>query len=190
MQKSIFPMDDIEILDNYFPEHLFKPIEEFFMGSGVNFRVSDGAITSEGCQWAWNEQVNRPDDGYFQFCHSIFEGHVVVSKSFNMIQPILEHENIISLFRIKANLNPRTENIQVYDNGFHTDHGSCNYPHTPKMTTAILYINTNNGYTLFEDGTKVESVRNRLVKFPCSKKHTGTNCSDEKRRVVINFNWF
>ena len=33
-------------------------------------------------------------------------------------------------------------------------------------TTSILYMNTNNGYTIFENGDKVESVENRLVTFP------------------------
>ena len=179
----------MQIIDDYLPDDLFQPVEEFFMGSGVTYRV-DGEVNVIGCQWAWNDQINYANDGYFQFTHNIYDGHSILSKSFNMIEPILNHEKVISLYRIKANLNPRTENLQIYDDGFHTDHGSCNDLHTPKMTTAIYYVNTNNGYTLFEDGTKVESVANRLVKFPCSIKHTGTNCTDEKRRVVINFNWF
>ena len=51
-------------------------------------------------------------------------------------------------------------------------------------------MNSNDGYTLFEDGTKVESVANRLVRFPASIKHTGTTCTNANRRVLINFNWF
>ena len=30
----------------------------------------------------------------------------------------------------------------------------------------------------------------RMVIFPANIKHTGTTCSDEKRRVVINFNFY
>ena len=55
--------------------------------------------------------------------------------------------------------------------------------------TAIFYINTNNGYTLFEDGTKVESVENRICIFPYYMKHTGTTCTDKNQRVVININY-
>jgi len=51
-------------------------------------------------------------------------------------------------------------------------------------------MNTNNGYTKFEDGTKIESVANRMVFFSSNMKHTGTSCTDEKIRVVINFNYF
>ena len=41
----------------------------------------------------------------------------------------------------------------------------------------------------FEDGTKIESVANRLISFPEEMKHRGTSCTDEKIRVVINFNY-
>ena len=50
-------------------------------------------------------------------------------------------------------------------------------------------MNTNDGYTLFEDGTKVESVMNRLVTFPYTMKHAGTTCTNSPFRMVINFNY-
>ena len=52
------------------------------------------------------------------------------------------------------------------------------------------YLNTNDGYTVFEDGTQIESVKNRILIFKTSLKHTGTNCTDQKRRVLINFNYY
>ena len=57
------------------------------------------------------------------------------------------------------------------------------------VRTSILYMNTNDGYTLFEDGTKVESVMNRLITFPYNMKHAGTTCTDVPFRMVINFNY-
>ena len=59
-----------------------------------------------------------------------------------------------------------------------------------QWTTSIYYVNTNNGYTKFETGEIVESVENRMVTFPSNIRHTGSSCSDEKIRVVINFNYF
>ena len=56
-------------------------------------------------------------------------------------------------------------------------------------TTAILYINTNNGYTEFENGEKVESVANRVVMFPSNTKHRGITQTDEQTRILINFNF-
>ena len=59
-----------------------------------------------------------------------------------------------------------------------------------QWTTSIFYINTNDGYTKFEDGTKIESIANRMITFPANINHTGTSCTDEQTRVVINFNYF
>ena len=56
-------------------------------------------------------------------------------------------------------------------------------------TTAIFYVNSNNGYTEFENGAIVESEENRMVVFPAEMKHRGTSCTDKKIRVVINFNY-
>ncbi len=46
------------------------------------------------------------------------------------------------------------------------------------------------GYTEFEDGTKVECVANRLVWFPSDIKHRGVSQLDTKVKSVINLNYF
>ena len=58
----------------------------------------------------------------------------------------------------------------------------------PGATTAILYLNTNDGYTLFEDGRQVARVANRLVLFDASLRHTGVSCTDAPERLVLNLN--
>jgi hypothetical protein len=56
--------------------------------------------------------------------------------------------------------------------------------------TAIFYLNTNDGYTIFEkDGEKIDSLENRMLIFDSSERHSGTNCTDQKYRAVINFNF-
>ena len=55
--------------------------------------------------------------------------------------------------------------------------------------TAIFYVNSNNGYTVFENGLKVDSQENRLVVFNSDLLHAGTTCTDQKIRCVINFNF-
>ena len=87
------------------------------------------------------------------------------------------------LDRIKANLNVRTP--EIIENKFHTDI----IPPTKPFTTAIFYVNTNNGYTKFKDGTIVESVANRLVTFPVNKKHSGSTCTNKNVKVVVNLNY-
>ena len=83
-----------------------------------------------------------------------------------------------TLIRAKAVLTPKTENPQ--NSGFHIDY--------PNMTTATYYINDNNGYTEFRDGSRVESISNRMLIFDSNLEHAGVTCTDEKRRVLINFN--
>ena len=91
---------------------------------------------------------------------------------------------VYSLQRVKINLQERQE--KIIEHGMHIDYNDA----PENALTSILYINTNNGYTKFETGEKVESVENRLVTFPNSLKHTGTtNSCDEKYRCVMNIDW-
>ena len=56
-------------------------------------------------------------------------------------------------------------------------------------TSAVFYVNTNNGYTKFEDGTIVESVANRVVTFPTPIRHTSVSQTDTGYRITINCNY-
>ena len=83
------------------------------------------------------------------------------------------------LNRVKANLVVRTsKNIE---HGMHTDQ--------PKGKTGIFYINNCNGYTKFEKGEKIYSEENKYIEFNSKIKHSGASCTDEKIRIVINFNY-
>ena len=62
------------------------------------------------------------------------------------------------------------------------------YPYSHKA--AIFYINTCDGYTKLEDGTKIDSVANRMLLFDASKPHTPSDCTNQSVRVNINFNYF
>ena len=58
------------------------------------------------------------------------------------------------------------------------------------MKTAVFYINTNNGYTEFENGVRVNSVANRVCIFDSHLKHRGTTHSEgSNQRIVVNFNY-
>ena len=57
------------------------------------------------------------------------------------------------------------------------------------MTTAIFYLNTNNGATEFKSGEGVDSIKNRLVVFPKNTYHRAVNQTDTDKRIVLNFNY-
>ena len=146
-------------------------------------------MTSVDLPWHWgdfiieNEDLECDELDNYQMHHTMFMNSSPQNQSYNWIVPIISDPRLEcrALVKIKANLNNRSS--EIIRHGFH-----CDVPY--HCTTAIFYLNTNNGYTEFEDGTKVDSISNRLVTFPSSIRHTGTTCTDQKRRLVINFNYF
>jgi len=167
----------IQIIDNYLDPDDFNRIRLYFEG-----KLDDGTIENS-CNWHFVPGCAQIGDGHYHFSsyiHSMFE--VRIPRAFELLKPLIERTNMSSIARIKANCMIRTEKLKVMMDGFHDD-----YPHT--LTTGIYYINTNDGYTLFEDGTKCDSVANRFCIFPCGIKHTGTTCTTTDRRLLINFNY-
>tara|TARA_B100000287_G_C20443610_1_gene706608 strand:- start:80 stop:685 length:606 start_codon:yes stop_codon:yes gene_type:complete len=123
----------------------------------------------------------------FQFVHSFYKSLSMEKKDNgkynNLLNLFLFKILPFALVRIKANLVPRTPKIKKH--ALHVD-----YPFLqPNLQTGIYYVNDNNGYTEFEDGTKVDSVKGRFIVFPTSMKHTGTTCTNKVYRCVINFNF-
>jgi len=168
----------IEVVDDFLPEEQYQLIYDYFMGN-----LNKGDI-AHSCVWTYHSGISLPNDGHFQFIQQIFCRNTIISPAFSILNPILQKENVVAVARIKANMLLKTEDLLVFDWAFHTD-----LTDTP-ATTAIYYINSNDGYTLFEDGLKIESIANRFVKFPCNYKHTGTTCTNTDRRVLINFNYY
>jgi hypothetical protein len=106
----------------------------------------------------------------------------VKSNKIEILDPILRRINPSAIVRIKANLQPRAETI--YTHQYHLDHNFFS------GKIAIFYINSNDGYTIFEDGTKIDSVENRLLVFNGDVLHTGTTCTNQKVRCLINFMFY
>jgi hypothetical protein len=123
-----------------------------------------------------------------QFCYQLYRDHTWQGAGEAIVSRFLRHLRPLTLVRVKANLQVRTETR--VQNSFHVDLSDPDLRPYPHMLTAIYYVNTNDGLTVFEDGTEVESVANRVVIFPSELRHTGTTCTNKKRRVVINFNYF
>ena len=88
--------------------------------------------------------------------------------------------NFRSMIRIKINAYPYTNIVKE-----HKDHFDSYFRHTG----AVFSLNTCDGFTKFYDGTKVESVANRIVFFDASKFHHSTTTSNAKLRYNINFNF-
>ena len=160
--------------DNFLDRREFDKLQTEIMGDNFAWFYAD-IIDYEG-------QKDK-----FQFYHQFYFSNAPTSSVIELINPLVDKINPSILGKIKANLLTRTPNI--VENEFHVDIGFSEEK-MKQLSTSIFYVNTNNGYTEFEDGTIVESVANRVVTFSANMKHRGTSCTDERTRVVINFNYF
>ena len=156
--------------------------------------IIDNALSLDGYKRIANTLLNRQfgwhfsgkisakdaDDGYY-FAHEFYASYGPTSEHTELLFPIIDILQPRAIIRMKANLYPSLPTLSVH--GFHVDQ-------TYEHKGAIYYVNNNDGYTELEDGTKIESVANRLVLFDSSKPHRSTGCTDAPVRVTINFNYF
>jgi hypothetical protein len=163
----------IQIIDNFLPENTFLEVKNLLDSSYFPWYKFDVLNDYEIiCDPIYNTQ----------FIHVFYQRNVPVGEHTQILNPFLKLLNVRSLVKVKANLNPRTD--KIIKHGFHTDFDGDD------LKTAVYYVNTNDGYTLFKNGTKVESIQNRIVIFNVDNAHTGTTCTNSQYRTVINFNYF
>ncbi len=155
----------MQVIDNFLSEDEFKDLRDYI--SSTSFPWYFGLVTT--------------DSKIAQFVHTFYSNDTPTS-TWPHVKFLRARLNMASLVRIKVNLNPKTENLIVHKDAFHIDY--------PDITTAVYYLNTCDGYTLFEDGPKVNSVENRIVIFDSNMRHTGTSCTNESGRLVMNINYF
>ena len=141
-------------------------------------------IKKEIKQMHWfysNFTSEETDKSNFLFYHLIFENNKVESNRYfnTILMPILGKLNFKYLHRAKLNL--YTKQDKQIKTDYHT---ACNIEHT----VALFSLNTNNGYTEFEDGKKIKSEENNLVIFPGHLKHRSINQTDENVRLNLNIN--
>jgi hypothetical protein len=157
-------------------------------------KIKDLMVSDEGnFQWYFSPCKVTDGDGIPQFYHVFYDNCNINSDRFQYIEPLVKKINPVALVRIKSNITMKTSTILT--SPLHSDILPEIYENRENVTldnqrTGVFYLNTNNGYTYFESGERVDSVENRLVVFPSSKRHAGTTNTDADFRCVINLNWF
>ena len=195
----------VQIYDNFLETKLFKHVQKILLGPMFPWVYNDKVIDdyeyikktkkyNEIKQLDNVDVVRHQDDDTFQFTHLFFRGPLQGDWSPETINinPVLNAIAPRAWTRIKANLGTKDSEHMI--GGWHCDlhwpeEGDTRIPYDDTLT-AILYMNTNNGYTLLETGYKVESVENRLVIFPNNVLHTGISQTDTNVRVLINFDFW
>ena len=166
----------VQIFNNFLDQEVFLEIKKFIM--------------SPRCQWRYVNYIAHKDgrdndnDGYFvhsfKDCHpQTFQDRYPESPHFPLIVKILDKIQYQNILRIRSSLYPRRD-VQKPD-PFHIDY---NFPHR----VCIFYVNTNNGYTMFENGEKIPSVENQLATFDGSEKHCSVVQTDTPARYIVNIN--
>ena len=165
------------VIDNFLDKQSFQILQKIILGHDFG--------------WFYNNGIDWEDANKFQFTHLFYQDNIGInSGGYVTLNAIIDKLKPKEITRIKANLLTRTLDVVV--NNFHVDvdlDSIKDLPLETKAKTAIFYINTNNGYTEFEDGSTVKSIENRMVIFPSDISHRGTSCTDQNTRVVINFNY-
>lgn len=169
-------MNTIEVYDNFLNYDDFLQIR--------NTLISDQFPWYYKCFIDYPPNVQEYVDysNNFQFTHMFYDKYNSVSNHTQLLVPLIEKINPSALIKIKANLLTRTDSLMK--NMFHVD------LNLNQSKTAVFYVNSNDGKTIFETGQEIESIENRLIVFNCDMKHTGTTCTNEKVRCVINLNYY
>jgi len=177
---------NIKIIDNFLDKESFKKLQDFVLG--------------DGCPWFYNKQkvTNAypisPIKGYesddpHQFTHTFLRyENMNWSPTTTHLSSFLAKIHSRFWIRIKGNLS--TINSKPMVGGWHCDMtADGNAMPWTDTTTAIFYMNTNNGYTMFENGKKVSCEENKLATFPNNILHTGVSQTDTKVKVTLNLNY-
>jgi len=174
----------IKVLDNFLSKENHRLIISMMKDPSFPWSYIEGTVYSS------NNSKNLYD---YQFVHMFYNNNTILnSHSFQKLMPLFYALRATVLVRAKANLRPFSD--KIIQSEMHVDIDYKDIEMRPEvmgvMKTAIYYLNTNNGYTLFAEGTKVESIENRVVIFPSNLMHAGTTCTNEKSRIVLNINYF
>lgn len=164
-------MSDYKIIDNFLTEEDWSKIySTSTRGDGIGYYINNSVAT-----------LKDHNPYHFYFTHFFYEHYNIQSNHFRIIEPIIKKINPVSLIRIKSNLYPRTEKIDV-----HQPHTDYNFHHK----AALYMVNDNDGFTTMENGDKIESIANRMVFFNPQTLHSSSTCTNKKYRITINFNYF
>ena len=158
---------EYKIINNFLKKEFFDDFKNILFSNKIN--------------WFFLPHMTQNDHYFFNHC---FYNFYVPQSSFYLeyIEPILVKLEAKGINEVRANLQLRGTN--QYQSTFHVDRPF-------KCKTAILYMNTCNGYTLFEDKKiKIFSEENKILIFDSQIKHAAVSQTDVSRRIVINFNYF
>ena len=162
-----------KVVDNFLDKKVFKEIQK-------------GILENTYFPWYFSNYTDYLGEKGLakgKYIHTFYENNNSNSKYYSLLLPIIEKLKCVSLIKIK--INSTNYSNKIIEGTYHVDNKHKG------TTTAVYYINTNDGYTKFKKNKKkISSVENRMVIFNSNTEHLGTTTTNTKRRVVLNFNYF
>jgi len=169
----------MEVIDNFLDEEYFDSLVNLFTDNEQPGHIDQ----NYNIPWYFNSKIANEGDEIgksFYMTHMFYNGHIPFSPLYNKLIPILEKLKVRCLIRIKGNFYPNTHIL--HEHPMHVDY---DFSHSG----AILSLNTCDGYTKLKDGTKIDSVANRILLFDASEKHCSTTTTNVFARININLNY-
>ena len=166
---------EIKIYDNFLPEEKFKELQEVLvMNQFFPIYLYNKVAVSNEVDYNWN----------WYGTHIFYLHDRPVSEYYDRIKcllldKVMEITNSRSLLRMRLNFYPHSEQLRE-----HEPHVDSEYSHL----AGIYCLNTCDGFTKLEDGTKIDSIANRFYTFEAHKYHNSSTTTNAKGRFNINFN--
>jgi len=139
--------------------------------------IIENTLKSNSFPWYYGFAIteNNPTT---QFTHTFHDRDMLTSNYIDLLKPILKKIPSMIYFRIKANLNPRTQKIE--ETGEHFD------VQDKRLKSAVFFINDCDGYCRVGN-EKIYSQKNKLITFDSDTIHTGSSTTNQPCRLVLNF---
>lgn len=156
-----------KVIDNFLDEQYFNELKNLL----ISFEFP----------WFYNDFISDKNDPkhYYYFTHIFYYNNSENSNFYPIWLKFLQKIDCKAVIRIKANMY-----MNIGEKRKHKSHVDYDFPHKG----CLLYLNDNNGETIFED-QNVKPKANRVVFFDPHKPHSSSCCTDQKRRLVVNFNY-
>ena len=159
----------MQVTENFLQEEYYEHINEL--------------ITSNTFPWMFQNRVaNITEDpeedlNHYYFVHSLFYRNKIESPFYDDFLYLFQSLNVQFLHRARVLMFVNQGEQYIHDR--HVDH-------TTNCNTALIYMNSNDGFTDFETGERVESVKNRLLLFDGSIPHSSSTPTNTKERLLLS----
>lgn len=163
---------NIKIIDNFLDLEYLSNLKTLIFSNKFSWFFVDGLGTLD-------------DNVYYHFQHLLYDNNRINSPFFDEFELLFSKLDIKSLIRVRINL---TLNLnKEIESAYHVDQ-------TFNHKTAIFYFHTTNGKTILKNKnqseSEIECVENRMLIMNKPILHKSQFCTDNKRRIIININYF